>query len=60
MKVAELIIAALAEHGVTQVWGVVGDALNPLDRGDPYDDRIEWTGSGTRRSLLSRSVRRLS
>ena len=28
--VARLIIDALADHGVRQVWGVVGDALNPL------------------------------
>ena len=28
--IADLLIDALAEHGVTQVWGVVGDALNPV------------------------------
>ena len=36
--VAEVLVSALAEHGVTQVWGVVGDALNPLlltGRGHP-------------------------
>lgn len=44
MKVAELIITALAEHGVRQVWGVVGDALNPLTEAIREDGRIEWIG----------------
>src|SRR5918997_490613 len=26
--IAELLVESLAEHGVTSVWGVVGDALN--------------------------------
>ena len=42
--VAELLIEALAEHGVTQVWGVVGDALNPVTDAIRREDRIEWIG----------------
>ncbi len=42
--VAELIIDALAEHGIRQVWGVVGDALNPLTDAIRREDRIEWIG----------------
>jgi thiamine pyrophosphate-dependent acetolactate synthase large subunit-like protein len=28
--VAKLLIESVAEHGVTHIWGVVGDALNPV------------------------------
>ncbi|MBB6629307.1 pyruvate oxidase [Nocardioides sp. KIGAM211] len=42
--VAELLIETLAEHGVTQVWGVVGDALNPVTDAIRREDRIEWIG----------------
>ena len=42
--VAELLIEALAEHGVTQVWGVVGDALNPVTDAIRREERIEWVG----------------
>lgn len=42
--VAKHIIDALAEHGVTQIWGVVGDALNPLTDTIRTEDRIEWVG----------------
>ena len=42
--VAELLIEALAEHGVTQVWGVVGDALNPVTDAIRREDRLEWVG----------------
>jgi pyruvate dehydrogenase (quinone) len=42
--VAELLISALAEHGVTQVWGVVGDALNPVTDAIRREERIEWVG----------------
>src|SRR6476659_6809099 len=40
--VAELLIDALAEHGVRQVWGVVGDALNPVTDAIRREDRVEW------------------
>jgi pyruvate dehydrogenase (quinone) len=42
--VAELLIKSLADHGVTQVWGVVGDALNPVTDAIRREDRIEWVG----------------
>jgi pyruvate dehydrogenase (quinone) len=42
--VAELLIEALADHGVTQVWGVVGDALNPVTDAIRREERIEWVG----------------
>lgn len=42
--VAEHIVTALADHGVGQVWGVVGDALNPLTDAVRRDDRLEWVG----------------
>jgi pyruvate dehydrogenase (quinone) len=42
--VADLLITALADHGVTQVWGVVGDALNPVTDAIRREDRISWIG----------------
>ncbi|MEJ7831933.1 MAG: thiamine pyrophosphate-binding protein, partial [Nocardioides sp.] len=42
--VAELLIESLAEHGVTQVWGVVGDALNPVTDAIRREERVEWMG----------------
>jgi pyruvate dehydrogenase (quinone) len=42
--VAELMIDALADHGVTQVWGVVGDALNPFTDAIRREDRVAWVG----------------
>jgi pyruvate dehydrogenase (quinone) len=42
--VASSIVTALAEHGVTQVWGVVGDALNPVTEAIRTEERIEWVG----------------
>jgi pyruvate dehydrogenase (quinone) len=42
--VADSIVAALADHGVTQVWGVVGDALNPVTDAIRQEERIEWVG----------------
>lgn len=42
--VAEHIVTALADHGVGQIWGVVGDALNPLTDAIRTDDRVEWVG----------------
>ncbi len=42
--VAELLIESLAEYGVTTVWGVVGDALNPVTDAIRREDRIEWIG----------------
>ena len=42
--VAELLVEALAEHGVAQVWGVVGDALNPVTDAIHHSDRVTWMG----------------
>jgi pyruvate dehydrogenase (quinone) len=42
--VAELLIESLAEYGVRTVWGVVGDALNPVTDAIRREDRIEWIG----------------
>jgi pyruvate dehydrogenase (quinone) len=42
--VAELLIEGLAEHGVRSVWGVVGDALNPVTDAIRREDRIDWIG----------------
>ena len=42
--IAEHLVAALAEHGVKTVWGVVGDALNPITDAIRREDRVEWIG----------------
>ena len=42
--VAELLIETLAEVGVRQIFGVVGDALNPLTEAIRRQDVVEWVG----------------
>lgn len=42
--VAETIVTALADLGVTNVWGVVGDALNPVTDAIRREQRLEWIG----------------
>jgi pyruvate dehydrogenase (quinone) len=42
--VASVIVSALADLGVRQVWGVVGDALNPITDAIRREDRLEWVG----------------
>jgi pyruvate dehydrogenase (quinone) len=42
--VAELIVKGLADLGVRQVWGVVGDALNSVTDAIRREERIEWIG----------------
>ncbi|WP_313557405.1 thiamine pyrophosphate-binding protein, partial [Miniimonas arenae] len=42
--VGEAIVEALAGHGVRQVWGVVGDALNPITDAIRTTEGIEWIG----------------
>ncbi|MEH0416304.1 thiamine pyrophosphate-dependent enzyme [Streptomyces sp. B21-083] len=42
--VARLIVDALSELGVRQVFGVVGDALNPLTDALRTTDGLEWVG----------------
>lgn len=41
---AEMLITALADQGVTEIWGVVGDALNPVVDAIRREERIEWVG----------------
>jgi pyruvate dehydrogenase (quinone) len=42
--VAEMIVNAIAEQGVRTIWGVVGDALNPVTDAIRRDERLEWIG----------------
>ncbi|MFN8225665.1 MAG: thiamine pyrophosphate-binding protein [Mycobacterium sp.] len=42
--VASTIVDALGSLGVRQVWGVVGDALNPITEAIRLDGRVEWVG----------------
>ncbi|MCW0213904.1 MAG: thiamine pyrophosphate-binding protein [Pseudonocardia sp.] len=42
--VASTLVTALAEHGVRTVWGVVGDALNPVTNAIRTEERMEWVG----------------
>ena len=42
--VAETIVAALADLGVRDIWGVVGDALNPVTDAIRREERLEWIG----------------
>ena len=43
-SVAELLVETLADVGVTQIFGVVGDALNTFTDAIRRQDRIEWIG----------------
>jgi len=43
--VAETIVTALGDLGVRTVWGVVGDALNPVTEAIRKDDRLRWIGT---------------
>ena len=42
--VGEMIVEAIADVGVRTIWGVVGDALNPVTDAIRRDDRLEWIG----------------
>lgn len=42
--VAQMIVTALGDLGVRSIWGVVGDALNPVTDAIRTDDRLEWFG----------------
>lgn len=42
--IATSIVHSLADHGVTQMWGVVGDALNPITDAIRREERVTWTG----------------
>lgn len=43
-SVAQVIIDGLVQLGVTHVFGVVGDALNPLTDAIRREDKLEWVG----------------
>lgn len=43
--VARVIVDALKELGVRHVFGVVGDALNPLTDAIRTTDEVDWVGS---------------
>src|ERR1700710_991010 len=42
--IAEMLVTSLADLGVRTMWGVVGDALNPVTDAIRREDRIEWIG----------------
>lgn len=42
--VAEQLVETLADIGVRQVFGIVGDALNPFTDAIRRQDRLEWVG----------------
>jgi pyruvate dehydrogenase (quinone) len=42
--VGELLTSTLVELGVTEVFGIVGDALNPFTDAIRREDRIRWLG----------------
>jgi pyruvate dehydrogenase (quinone) len=42
--VGELLCSTLADLGVSQVFGIVGDALNPFTEAIRREDRINWLG----------------
>lgn len=42
--VAESLVKAIADLGVTTIWGVVGDALNPVTDAIRTEERLEWIG----------------
>jgi pyruvate dehydrogenase (quinone) len=42
--VGELLTSTLAELGVSQVFGIVGDALNPFTDAIRRDSRVKWLG----------------
>ncbi|GAA1497614.1 thiamine pyrophosphate-dependent enzyme [Paeniglutamicibacter kerguelensis] len=42
--VATMVIEALANLGVKTIWGVVGDALNPLTDAIRTSDKVRWIG----------------
>ncbi|HEY1485998.1 MAG TPA: thiamine pyrophosphate-dependent enzyme [Micromonosporaceae bacterium] len=42
--IAEQIVTALADLGVKTIWGVVGDALNPVTDAIRREQRLEWIG----------------
>src|ERR1700712_2844695 len=43
-NVAEMLVETLAAIGVRQVFGIVGDALNPFTDAIRRQDKVEWIG----------------
>jgi len=43
-SICESLLEILADAGVRQIWGVTGDALNPLLEAIRKDDRFQWIG----------------
>ena len=43
-NVAESLLEVLASVGAQDIFGVTGDALNPLVEGIRQDDRFRWIG----------------
>lgn len=42
--IAGTLVTSLADHGVSQVRGVVGNALNPLTDAMRTEHRVDWIG----------------
>ncbi|QYN18473.1 thiamine pyrophosphate-dependent enzyme [Amycolatopsis sp. DSM 110486] len=42
--VGKMLVQSLADHGVSAMWGVVGDALNPITDALRQEPRIRWIG----------------
>jgi pyruvate dehydrogenase (quinone) len=60
LTVAELLAETLAEIGVRQIFGIVGDALNPFTDAIRREPGLEWIGVRTRRALRWRRRGRAS
>ncbi len=48
-NVCEILLDVLAEAGAQQIFGVTGDALNPLLEAMRGDKRVEWIRAGTKK-----------
>ncbi len=44
MNVAEMLVSLLVQNGVTHIFGVAGDALNPFTDAIRRDGQIQWVG----------------
>ena len=44
MNVAEMLVQLLADNGVTHIFGIAGDALNPFTDALRRDGRLAWIG----------------
>ena len=54
MNVAEMLVRLLADNGVTHIFGVAGDALNPVTDALRRDGRIAGSVSITKKTQLMR------